>query len=102
MPTSTARRRTLSTAVVMAALVMATTLIAGPAQAGGDPGILCRASSNAPVFRADGAWMYTIKAGRDMRVTQTRYPGERMQLFGHGAGQSRNGWAKYWHFSFCR
>jgi len=100
----TARLRSFSAAVVMAALVMVP-LSAGPAAAGGDRGILCRTEYATPVFKGTASqrvWIYTIPGGRDMRVTDTRGPLQRMELYGHGAGHTQNGWAMYWNFAFCR
>lgn len=48
-----------------------------------------------------GSGIYTIRAGHDMRVYDTR-GSERMQVYGHGAGHTQDGWANYWHFSYCR
>ncbi len=88
-------------AVVVVAAVTPMLFVTGPAQASGS--WLCRVDRQAPVFRdSDNRWIYTIPGGRDMRVYKFRGPADQFQIYGHGAGHTRNGWADSRNFTRCR
>jgi hypothetical protein len=85
--------------LAVAVTAMTVSLSPAAAQASDLPGILCRTNSPTPVFRgSDWNRIYTIDAGRDMRVHWQ----DGSYFYGHGNGHTVDGYAHTSHFDWCR
>lgn len=93
--------KTISTIVLggTAAVALATTVSATPAQASDAPGSLCRTAVATTVYSPNtGQPKYVIPAGRDMRVHGV----DGSWFYGHGGGHGDDGWAYAGDFAYCR
>ncbi|MEJ7772435.1 MAG: hypothetical protein WKF51_11085 [Geodermatophilaceae bacterium] len=94
-------RRALPLFPMIAALTIAGGVTAAPAHATYAPGdMLCTAFRNAPVYNVNGYWIYTIPAGRDMRVHEEGWYAGHF-FYGHGSGR-QDGATNANYFWNCR